>query len=57
MSKKNVIKTPHADSTPADVAISRIMQNLYATYGEKKVKASLKQLFNLAPQKKTKKVA
>lgn len=56
--KQNVIETVHSKSTPQDVAISRAMQNLYATYGEKKVKASLKELFNLAPhEKKVKKAS
>lgn len=49
MEKKQakVIKTHHAEQTPTDVAISRNIQNLFATYGEKKVRASLKELFNM----------
>jgi hypothetical protein len=51
-----VIKMKHVEETPADVAISRNMQNLFATYGEKKVRATLKTLFNLEA-KRSKKAA
>lgn len=52
-----VIPMPSASQTPADVAISRCMQNMFATYGEKKVRASLKELFGMKSNEKTKKVA
>lgn len=51
-----VIKMPVVDVTPADVAISRNIQNMFATYGEEKVRASLKELFGM-DSKKNKKVA
>lgn len=57
MKKKdaNIIKMIHAETTPVDLAISRCMQNLYATYGEDKVKVSLNELFGM--KSKSKKVA
>lgn len=55
--EKKVIKTKHAELTPADVAISRHIQNMFATYGEKKVRASMKELFGMKSDVKTKKVA
>lgn len=47
-----VIDHPAKESTPVDYAISIHMQNLYATYGEDKVKASLKELFGMESKKK-----
>jgi len=40
-----VIDHPAKETTPADVAISLHMQNMFATFGEDKVRASLKELF------------
>lgn len=59
MEKKNgkVIPMPNVEQTPADVAISRAVQNLFATYGEKKVRASIKELFSVAPAKRARKGA
>jgi hypothetical protein len=46
--KNNVIKIKSIhDLPPTDVAISIHIQNLFATYGEARVKESLKDLFNL----------
>lgn len=47
-----VITHPKALETPPDVAISRVMQNLFATYGENKVRNTLKELFNLKTNNK-----
>lgn len=50
MQKKEETKIlvhPQTEMTPADLAISRHMQNMYATYGEEKVRNSLKELFGL----------
>ena len=52
-----VIKTVHAEQTPADVAISRSLQNLFATYGEDKVRASMKELFGFESKRSNRKVA
>lgn len=59
MDNKNgkVIKMKHAELTPADIAISRHIQNMFATYGEKKVRNSMKELFGMKSNVKTKKVA
>lgn len=40
-----IVHHPALEITPPDVAISRVIQNLFATYGEKKVRASAKELF------------
>ena len=50
-----VIATKYLTQTPADVAISIHMQNMFATYGEKKVRASLKELFNMEHKPKARK--
>jgi hypothetical protein len=58
MKKDNVLKLESAEMTPTDVAISRHIQNLFATYGEEAVKASMKELFGLCSKApKSKKVA
>jgi hypothetical protein len=58
MEKKEtkILKLPITDYTPADVAISIHLRNLFATYGEDKVRASLKELFGM-DSKHQKKVA
>lgn len=38
---------PGAETLPIDVAISRHIQNMMATYGEAKVRASITELFGI----------
>lgn len=46
--KNNVLKMKdETEQMPADVAISLHIQNMFSTYGELKVKETLKELFNL----------
>lgn len=52
-----IIVMPIVDQTPADVAISRNIQNLFATYGEDKVRASLKELFGMNSKKRAKRAS
>lgn len=55
--KKNtakIIKMQSAETTPVDVAISMVVQNLFATYGEKHVRSSMKVLFGLSSKQKSK---
>lgn len=54
--KSKVIPMKHVEQTPADVAISRHIQNMFATFGESKVRASMKELFKME-SKQSKKVA
>lgn len=46
-----------AESTPPDVAISLHIQNMFATYGEQKVRKALKELFGMEYKPSKKKVA
>lgn len=60
MEKKQAKVLPiskHLDQTPADAAISVHMQNLFATYGEAKVRKTLKELFGMGGQKRSRKAA
>lgn len=52
LEKSNVIQMPGVDQVPVDYAISMVMQNMFATYGEAKVRASMKQLFGMNSKKK-----
>lgn len=49
-----VIYLPSASEQPADYAISMVVQNLFATYGEDKVRASMKELFGMKSKAKAK---
>ena len=54
MKKSNVVKTEHLQ-LPTDVAISRCVQNLFATFGEERVRESMGYLFSMkTPVKKQK---
>jgi hypothetical protein len=53
----NVIALDSALQTPPDVAISRVIQNMFATYGEDKVRKSLEELFKMKSPKRDKKAA
>lgn len=64
MDKNNndkIIDHPKKDENPVDYMISVHMQNMYATYGEDKVRNTLKELFGLefkpAKKRRNKKVA
>lgn len=50
--ESNIVRTKHLDETPGDVAISRCVQNLFATYGEARVRESMKILFNMKSSNK-----
>jgi hypothetical protein len=52
---RKITKLPQAETTPIDVAISRHLQNIIATYGETKVRNSLNYLFDLKIPKNSKK--
>ena len=52
-----VIPMPGVDQIHADYAISVIVQNMFATYGEDHVRAALKDLFGMNSKKTKKKVA
>lgn len=52
-----VIDHPKIDDNPIDYMISIHIRNMYATYGEEKVKNSLKELFNLEYKPKKRKAA
>lgn len=57
-SSAKIIRTKYVEETPGDVAISRHIQNLFATYGEERVRESLKTLFGVTTKtKKAKKSA
>lgn len=49
MEKKmaKIIQFPGSDKIPVDVAISNTMRNMFLTFGEEKVRASLKELFGM----------
>ena len=42
-----IIPMPGIEYVPVDYAISICIQNMFATYGETKVRASLKELFGM----------
>lgn len=52
-----IIKLDTANQTPPDVAISTHIQNMFATYGEQKVRKALKELFGMEYKPTKKKVA
>lgn len=52
-----IIVHPASENTPVDLAISRHMQNMYATFGEDKVRESLKELFAMEYKPTIKKVS
>jgi hypothetical protein len=52
-----IIPMPGIELIPVDYAISICIQNMFATYGEAKVRASLKELFGMDSKQSNKKVA